>query len=1169
MRKKNKGFTLIEMIVTVAIIAIFSGVVLTFVSTGANSYRNTSNNSEVQMETQQALDQIQNLVIDANRSVYYAKGELGSVNDTENEIKSDIGSDTDGMSQKHFIVCNEKEKDANSGDYIWDIISWDPTSMELSYQSRSKEYSKSSASAQSNLSLNSTGEEPAATASSEDNPENDLSIASSSDPQDETLVGDEQILVEKTVLAHNIVSFCADVTKVESERIVRFRLVTDVNGKKIETLHTVNLRNRISVQPPELDLEELPTENAKIIITNARDLSSDCGSYMFAKSMIGDVLPDTVVWSVEDAEDGCSFPPQDPTNGNMTIDPSKPQRQVTVTVTARTLSGGTVTDSKTITIIKSRQPVSLIPSTTSLILGVGNTYNLKDLVQWQITYSDGSTQNLDSVTWSGQIGNASVNSDGSVTIPGNLGNNENDSVYSLSATASIDGVKLTSNQEVIIQLARLDILKPSEEYSVGDSKPFEYSFKIGGKEKNVKSFSSISVTKANDSTITRAYTYGNDVKFTNEDVGSWTLKAEVNLSNDVDGVKGYGTVLSSGAFEVKDGSLSGSGNILINQTETINTVVSGRTYQCAPTVNWGFNFWPSDVSNPWENYTIDWSIEGNPQGISISNTDNGNATLTVASSTDTSHPAGFKLCATYTKYTDSNHSAVLETRSGYKEVNVAYGIDLQPVNGTTAYVGEDYLMSINLKVAQYNGNDIEIPINSQGQDAYVTWERSHGSAAGSVSPAADGIHWFYVAPDWAAKNQQPINIEAHLQRMGGLFDPNNNFDFFSAINVTVQQPESTARINYNGELTINEGQEKTKNLSFSITDRNGQSISQTVNWTVNNNGHLSHKTSNTGETVTFSADNPGKYIITVHYASNGQPKETSVVIKVLGQVSLEICGKDTLYVNEQSQYYLNVNNQVEEIPNLNVQWTFNGENPGSANSISGENGKITFNAPQNPGTVIIVAKVTVNNQEYQCNKSINIVAKNYNITAEIKGPDSVYRNSVNQYWLDLKINGVAVSDKNVTWIAYEGKLDKNNTNSGSQTPVTYTAPDYEKNYIEVSAKIVIDNVEFTYTKNIQVKNHEINVEIKARNQNTKQDINSLKVAETAEIYLIVRKDGVITTDYTVELYCDGGNCSVSTDNSNKIIICTPQQYCNSLSFRANVTINGQTTYNSQTYSVTA
>ena len=84
---KNKGFTLIEMIVTVAIIAIFSGVVVTFIGTGSGVYRNTSSNSKVQMETQETFDKIEDLIIDANRSLYYANGsdsEIGA------EIRNDI-----------------------------------------------------------------------------------------------------------------------------------------------------------------------------------------------------------------------------------------------------------------------------------------------------------------------------------------------------------------------------------------------------------------------------------------------------------------------------------------------------------------------------------------------------------------------------------------------------------------------------------------------------------------------------------------------------------------------------------------------------------------------------------------------------------------------------------------------------------------------------------------------------------------------------------------------------------------------------------------------------------------------------------------------------------------------------------------------------------------------
>ena len=58
MQTDNRGLTLIELIITVAIIAIFSGVVLTFITTGSNTYRSTSSSAKVQMETQELIDRM-------------------------------------------------------------------------------------------------------------------------------------------------------------------------------------------------------------------------------------------------------------------------------------------------------------------------------------------------------------------------------------------------------------------------------------------------------------------------------------------------------------------------------------------------------------------------------------------------------------------------------------------------------------------------------------------------------------------------------------------------------------------------------------------------------------------------------------------------------------------------------------------------------------------------------------------------------------------------------------------------------------------------------------------------------------------------------------------------------------------------------------------------------
>ena len=65
--QNNVGFTLIEMIVTVAIIAIFSGVVVTLIGTGSNLFRGVSGNTKSQIDSQETLNAIEDLIIDANR----------------------------------------------------------------------------------------------------------------------------------------------------------------------------------------------------------------------------------------------------------------------------------------------------------------------------------------------------------------------------------------------------------------------------------------------------------------------------------------------------------------------------------------------------------------------------------------------------------------------------------------------------------------------------------------------------------------------------------------------------------------------------------------------------------------------------------------------------------------------------------------------------------------------------------------------------------------------------------------------------------------------------------------------------------------------------------------------------------------------------------------------
>lgn len=260
MRKNNRGITLIELIVTVAIIAIFSGVIITLITTGSSGFRSTSGNAKVQMETQQTLDTIQNLVIDANRSVYYASGSGAAPG---SPITGDI--DSSSQTNKTFLICNSYETAPGSREYVYDVLDWDASGETLYYSQ--KKYDKTGVS------------EEASTFSDEGGLFTAPADEGTEFPGDGSgEVSDPEVLIGRTVLAEGISGFNADVSRVESEGIIRFQLTAKVRDKEIETLHTVNLRNEIQVAPPDYVFADAEAANASMAISDLSSMDAKGGS---------------------------------------------------------------------------------------------------------------------------------------------------------------------------------------------------------------------------------------------------------------------------------------------------------------------------------------------------------------------------------------------------------------------------------------------------------------------------------------------------------------------------------------------------------------------------------------------------------------------------------------------------------------------------------------------------------------------------------------------------------------------------------------------------------------------------------------------------------------------------------------------------------------------------
>lgn len=357
LKKNSGGFTLIELIITVAIIAIFSGVILSFIGTGSNTYRSTSSNAKVQMETQEVVDRMEDLIIDANRSVYYANG-------TGAAMGSAISDDIDGgasTGNKTFIVCNEyKNNDGKTSRYICDVIDWNKKEQKVYYSQR--EYDAASSKDDSGVqNADSEDEESENTESGlaalAEEGFSDNGTAEDSGSDISATVRNQKQTINQSVLATGIVDFHADVSKVVSDKIVRFQLSTISGTKEIKTLHSVSLRNPIKVLAPDDAFKKSDATDVGIKILNAPQTMKPGESVMLSWNLTGNGSIDqsSVVWSSDIMTRGW-FSTQDPTNGKLTIDPNATPGSLTVTVTAMTTDGKMISDSVVINVVLEATP---------------------------------------------------------------------------------------------------------------------------------------------------------------------------------------------------------------------------------------------------------------------------------------------------------------------------------------------------------------------------------------------------------------------------------------------------------------------------------------------------------------------------------------------------------------------------------------------------------------------------------------------------------------------------------------------------------------------------------------------------------------------------------------------------------------------------------------------
>lgn len=683
-QQKNRGFTLVEMIVTVAIVAIFSGVVLTAVTVGSNLYRNVSSNTKVQVDTQQLLDDMENLIIDANRSVYYASG---SGNAIGSAISDDIDSDASG--DKTFLVCNEYENGNGTSRYIVDVLDWVESDGKIWYSQR--QFTADSSDDENADSDKSADADPA-------DDENGLAVQSADDENglddgSDTAaafknVKDGKNLVSRSVYAEGIKNFRADVSEVTSNRIVRFQLTTENHGKEINTLHTVNLRNRIQVMKPGDAFDDAKSSDVSISIIGAPESIDAGSSVLLSYKLIGDasIDPTTLKWTVTSGAG--SFPDADPTYGKLTAE-ADGTGTITVTVSAKRADNGETITSAPVTIkINNNKPAKTVTDIKAdkdtILIGAGCSVDLNSAVGWNAVYSDGSIgSDHVSVSWSlGDSSLATLGNDGQLSVNDSAGTAGNGS-FTVTAVYQDADSGQSFNGNVTVNVARIDLTAPVGTYNVGDQKPAPAYVYMEGGSKVSGVQATISTTKkpegANDYQGDGNVTDGT---FAGTDVGEWEVKGSVSVADR----GGYGTVESVSGFVVEaantDGYISSAGT----------TVVIGNTYECTMYHEYGFKYVNQDKNNLYCEVT--WSIEGN----SSSSTTIKTGSLNVADIKIGPDEKGFILKAVCQYYNNNYQKKWIKTNTVEKSIDVAYKAEVSDELPDIVNVGETYPMAVDITI---------------------------------------------------------------------------------------------------------------------------------------------------------------------------------------------------------------------------------------------------------------------------------------------------------------------------------------------------------------------------------------------------------------------------------------------------------------------------------------
>lgn len=219
MKKNQKGFTLVELIIAVAILAVVTLAVCGFIVVGSRSYTSANTDIMLQQDAQLALNQISDVIIDTTDSISYGLRSGGS-GDMQLVLKdSEFAGEA---TEKCLVVVNKQESGSvNNNKSYWFYWSKDDETIYF----------------------------------------NEVDASSDMDEGDIKSAFEDAAQQDKVyILAQHVQDFSVDISQFEANRVVMLSVLFANGNREYATSNNVTVRNRIALNQITVDPMKRATE---------------------------------------------------------------------------------------------------------------------------------------------------------------------------------------------------------------------------------------------------------------------------------------------------------------------------------------------------------------------------------------------------------------------------------------------------------------------------------------------------------------------------------------------------------------------------------------------------------------------------------------------------------------------------------------------------------------------------------------------------------------------------------------------------------------------------------------------------------------------------------------------------------------------------------------------